>query len=398
MLTGTRRSLLGVGTSYIDKVLGIEPANLVGLWPQNESVGSVSLDKSVHMHNGAYTDVTLGQPGVPGSRMTSAGYNGATSLNNIHTAGFANDDRLPNGGFETAGAGDPDFWANWTENAGDGALANEIVIVHEGTDACKMTSGLTSNTRLRSTAPITVVPGMRYRWRLWSQGDGANAGIYEVWDIPNGRDIIPATTTGVTGAAWGMSSIEFTAPAGCTTIYLYLWCPPVNGGVCYFDAMELRRMDGFLGDQGTIIVPAQVANVGVWTDGIARQIIQVGVDGPNYLFIRKTGNNNEIQFHYRAGGILELQVTAGLANIDFASYGMTWDVAAGATGEVRYYIRGVPSGAMDVGLSTWVGDLSNTQVVIGASTTVPANVWSGNIGPVPVWNKALTADQMAYLS
>jgi len=156
-------------------------------------------------------------------------------------------------------------------------------------------------------------------------------------------------------------------------------------------------MDGFLGDQGTVIVPAQVANVGVWTDAAARYLIAIDVDPNNYLFIRKAAAANSIAFAYEAGGVTEGQTTAALANVDFAIYGMTWDMSAGADGEVRYYIDGVASGAMDTALGTWVGDLAATGVVIGAASTVPALVWSGNIGPVPIWSAALSPDEMRYL-
>jgi len=76
---------------------------------------------------------------------------------------------------------------------------------------------------------------------------------------------------------------------------------------------------------------------------------------------------------------------------------MTWDMSAGATGEARFYIDGVPSGPVVVGLGTWVENLGATTVVIGAASTVPASVWSGNIGPVPVWSAALSPDEMRYL-
>src|SRR3990172_7900670 len=45
-----------------------------------------------------------------------------------------------NPGFEVAGAGGADIWANWVETAGDGALANETTEVHSGVDAAKMTA------------------------------------------------------------------------------------------------------------------------------------------------------------------------------------------------------------------------------------------------------------------
>ena len=61
---------------------------LIQFLPQNELSGGVSIDYSGLGHNGAYTAVTLGQAGVPGMGMSSAGYDGATSFNNVHSAGL----------------------------------------------------------------------------------------------------------------------------------------------------------------------------------------------------------------------------------------------------------------------------------------------------------------------
>ena len=126
-----------LGSDYLRKIQSVRPENLVALWPQNEPLGHATSEEIVRGYDGAYTAVTLGQPGVQGSGLTSAGYDGATSFNNIYTAGFANDNLLLNPGFETAGGGGADIWANWTEAAGDGALANEVVVIHEGVDAAK---------------------------------------------------------------------------------------------------------------------------------------------------------------------------------------------------------------------------------------------------------------------
>ena len=39
-----------------------------------------------------------------------------------------------NPGFETAGGGGADIWANWTEAAGSGTLANATSGMHNGAD------------------------------------------------------------------------------------------------------------------------------------------------------------------------------------------------------------------------------------------------------------------------
>lgn len=149
---------------------------------------------------------------------------------------------LSNPGFETAGVGDPDFWANWVESVGDGTLANETILVHEGSDACKITDGGSSNTWLSNT--FTVVASKSHRLRFWTMGDGTNAGRYELYDVSNSGYIgVAKITTGITAAAYAMFLREFTTPVGCTQVFLRFWCTGVNGGVCYFDNCDVYLLN-----------------------------------------------------------------------------------------------------------------------------------------------------------
>ena len=380
---------------YIERtILELAPSNLVGFWRHTELSGVVSLDISGHNHDGAYTAVTLGRPGVPGTGKgaTSAGYDGAASYNNIYSAGLANDSTLLNGGFETAGAGDPDFWANWNETKGDGALANEVVIVHEGVDSAKMTSGATSNTNVMSDAMVSV-PGDVDRLRFFTYGDGANAGRYGIYDITNGVYIVPLTSTGITAEVWGMVPVQYTVPAGCVSVRVEYWCPPVNGGVCYFDAGEVRGMDGFLGDEGTLLAWAKVSAAGVWTDGENRYIVHLKVDNDNYICIKKDDVNNKLQFDYMAGGVLETYSETLISETGWIEVGMTWSKSEDA---VKYYYSGLLK-QTDTALGVWTGDLLNLTATVGAANITPASVWLGDVGPVPLWNRELTADQIESL-
>lgn len=381
---------------YIYKLRQIESDNLVGLWAQNELAGGVSIDYSGHGYDGAYTAVTLGQPGVPGLGMSAAGYDGATSFNNIYSAGFANDNALLNPGFETPGAMPPTF-LNWVDVVTDGAIDTEGVIVHEGADSCKITAGIGTATRIYQN--FAVIPGQRRRFRIWSRGDGANAGRYRVYDSGAGTDIVPITSTGITAAAWGMVTVEYVVPPGCFTVGEFLYCPSVNGGIAYFDACEDRRMNGFLGDVGTLLIHAQVANVGVWTDLVLRRTCAfLSVTGTSFVIMEKTAGANRFDFRYNAGGVAKLVTLAPYTNLNYFVAGITWDISAGATGEVLAFVDGLQTGITQVGLGTWEGDLSNVATVLGARSTVPANVWSGNESIVSLWNTTLTPAQMADAS
>ncbi len=159
-------------------------------------------------------------------------------LNSRHS-NLSGNNLLSNPGFETAGGGGADIWANWTEGVGDGALANETILIHEGVDAVKMTAGVTRDTAIFQS--MTVVAGRKYHLRFYTRGDGTHDGQYEIWDSTNFNTISGQVFTGVTGTTYTALVIEFTAPAGCTVVSIYFYCPNINGGIAYFDACEVRR-------------------------------------------------------------------------------------------------------------------------------------------------------------
>lgn len=80
-----------LGSDYLRKAQSVRPESLVGIWPQNEPVGHAVSTEIVRQYNGAYTGVTLGQPGIGDGRegLTCAYYDGAAGYNNIFSAASA---------------------------------------------------------------------------------------------------------------------------------------------------------------------------------------------------------------------------------------------------------------------------------------------------------------------
>ena len=74
---------------YWQKVKSVSPGNLIVYWPLWEQYGATAYDLSGYGRNGTYTGVAL------------------NSVDQVQ--------RLLNPGFETAGGGGADIWANWTE-------------------------------------------------------------------------------------------------------------------------------------------------------------------------------------------------------------------------------------------------------------------------------------------
>lgn len=85
--------MLGIGLlgsrhrSYLQTLRQIAGSSCIGLWPGNEAAGNVAYDLSGKGHNGQYTGVTLGQPGIKG--LTCPSYDGATDYTNLYSAALA---------------------------------------------------------------------------------------------------------------------------------------------------------------------------------------------------------------------------------------------------------------------------------------------------------------------
>jgi len=337
---------------------------------------------------------------------------------------------LTNGNFETAGAGGADVFGTWAETAGDGAIADEGTLVHGGSHAAKLTAGATANTKLAQT--IAVRPESIHTLYMWTRGDGTYGGRYLVYDVTNAANIIAATATGITGTTYTLVTVSFTTPAACVSVRLDLMCPSTDTGIAYFDDVSVMGVltgtytgvtlgqagigdgrtswldDGtagycnlytsglvkaFSGAEGTIIAPAKVSAAGVWTDGTERYIYRFRVDGNNQLYIARTVANNTLNFGYLAGGVGDSVTWLSGALTRWMWLGFTWT----KSGErVTAYESGAIVGTSAT-LGVWAGSLSTSNAVIGATNITPSNVWSGYIGPLLLWNTALSPAQMAWL-
>ena len=90
MVRGPGRSLLGGGgdgQTYLQKLLAIDSANLIALWPLSETSGTNADDKSLEGNDGTYTGVTLAattfKNGDPAPQ-----FDGANDFLDIYSAGF----------------------------------------------------------------------------------------------------------------------------------------------------------------------------------------------------------------------------------------------------------------------------------------------------------------------
>ena len=79
--------------SYTKKILtpnadvGYDPSSLILYHPMNESAGGVAIDHSPEGNDGAYTGVTLGQPGI-GDGLTCPFFDGVNDYNDFYSLGL----------------------------------------------------------------------------------------------------------------------------------------------------------------------------------------------------------------------------------------------------------------------------------------------------------------------
>lgn len=150
----------------------------------------------------------------------------------------------------------------------------------------------------------------------------------------------------------------------------------------------------FDGDEGTVAAWGQF-DAGTWTDGNTRHIWRVlnEVTFADFLWIRRTGVNNQIEF-LRGDGLnkVVLHVTSGPT--DYFHVAMTWSLA---NDELIGYFNGVPVGTAN-GLAAFTGPVSANRCFIGSENPAPVAVWLGRGAHVPVWTAPLPAAEILDLA
>jgi hypothetical protein len=149
----------------------------------------------------------------------------------------------------------------------------------------------------------------------------------------------------------------------------------------------------FNGSEGSFSLWAKISSAGIWTDGANRTLVKFSA-GANELYLRRTTTNNQLQWVYVAGGVTDAITSIALGgNIGWMHLAFTWS----KSGEI---VTAYGNGAVintSTTLGAWAGALTNTGCVIGAGNITPTVVWSGWIAQPALWNRALSAAEVANL-
>jgi hypothetical protein len=74
------------------------------------------------------------------------------------------------------------------------------------------------------------------------RGDGTHDGLWQLYDYINGAALAAAEHTLITAAAFSTVTHDYTIPAGCYTLQLYLYAPLEDNGYCYWDDVVMRKI------------------------------------------------------------------------------------------------------------------------------------------------------------
>jgi hypothetical protein len=399
--------------SYMDILRSIQPIYKIGFWPMDDPTGPTVQDLS----------------GKTGSIL----------------------ERLFNGGFETAGAGAPDLWANWVEHASDGTVADETPLLSSGHSAhsVKLTSGANKDTWVVQNE-IQVTPGELLTIHLWVYGDGAHPGRYGFYDTFNNGWIQALTPVSSSASAWVENTFTLTIPAGSYQAALFLAGPDYEGGLSYFDDISVKgtinncngiyfgsltyRRPGpypgtsgvtfpgsdtgaafigsptfnsyWKGDKFSAIAWGKINNVEDWNDlSTPRYLFHVqAADDPTYVaaFGRDRESFNTLHWMRRVGGV-NVKRTYTFAGPPLGWFCMGYSVDITGAGKERCYVYApgvmeftkVYDGPISGGKGAWGNHpvIDPNTCLFGGSPT--SQLWIGDGGPTVCWSGiTLTDDEM----
>lgn len=146
---------------------------------------------------------------------------------------------------------------------------------------------------------------------------------------------------------------------------------------------------------GTAFIFGQIDALGTWSDGVARELSQDGIDGTNGVFIFKTAVTGQLQCNYTAGGTAKSVAFASGSPTGWFMVAITWDTVAD---QMKVYFNGVQVGSTQTGLGVWAGNLTAARTVLAATINTPSGVWGGRLTVRGLIDTALSASEVAEIA
>ncbi len=166
-----------------------------------------------------------------------------------------------------------------------------------------------------------------------------------------------------------------------------------DGATDFINIHSAALAAAFNGNEGTLLIWAKVANAGVWADGTIRRVAHLQVSASYAITIYRNSVNGDLGVGRNAGG-WKVVSALGLSHVGWMAWAVSWSVSGDA---LIGYLNGTPTGSAS-GLGAWSGALAATTTCIGATNTTPTQPWHGSLGPLVIWDKALSPDAFPYLA
>jgi len=137
------------------------------------------------------------------------------------------------------------------------------------------------------------------------------------------------------------------------------------------DAYSAGLVADFVGTEGTMMAWGKVP-ASVWTDGAARGLAYISVDGTTTAAIGRDGTNNSLSGSYNAGGVSRSR-NVTTSTLDWFHAAITWSDTAD---QFIFYFNGAAVGAPQT-VGTWVGDPASNRCGIGCRIPYTVDLWTG---------------------
>jgi hypothetical protein len=144
---------------------------------------------------------------------------------------------------------------------------------------------------------------------------------------------------------------------------------------------------------GSAFITARISDSGVWTDGTARDILNLRGDGDNFIRLRRVTTNNQLNWRIKMSTVLDSYTETTAAPTTWFTMGLTWQDADG-DGDIFFYYNGAQIGTTNTA-AVWNAAVPIATGGIGIDDAGAAAYFSGSIGPCYAWNKRLTGAQIA---
>lgn len=155
-------------------------------------------------------------------------------------------------------------------------------------------------------------------------------------------------------------------------------------------------LSSFNGQTGSVHCAFQIP--GAWNDGSERYAFYISPNGGlNTFYLRKNGNGALVAARV-ASGSAALYIPGNLNTTNWVRFALTWNQP---TNQYSCYINGVAMTNAGATMTVWSGTITDTdRCNLGSITTssAAANRWLGSIDDVAIWDRSLSASEVASLA